>query len=322
MLPAALQAAIDARMHGVSRTAMAAASAVLSEHYRAGRASQKAIDSTLSVDAYLLARLPATYAAMHAALGQVAKALPAFQPKSILDLGAGPGTASWAACELWPGIERITMLDAHAGFRQTALELSTAADHPALRAATYRLETLSAATKLPPADLIVMGYALAEMPQAIATLGAKLWQACTGVALIVEPGTPAGYARILDARTAFIQAGAVLAAPCPHTAPCPITPPDWCHFSVRLARSRDHMALKGATVPYEDERFSYVAASRFPSEPVAARVLMPPVQTPAGIICKLCGANGQIETPVVSVRDKAVYKRYKKVKWGEGLKGI
>ena len=185
MLPTALQSAIDSRMQGVSRTAMAAASATLSETYRAGRTSQKAIDTPLAVNAYLLSRLPATYAAVQAALTQVAKALPAFQPKTVLDLGAGPGTASWAACELWPGIERVTMLDAHAGFRQAALALAAAADQPALRAAAYRLETLTAATDLPPADLIVVGYALGEMPpQATATLSAKLWQACTGVAVV------------------------------------------------------------------------------------------------------------------------------------------
>lgn len=319
MLPAALQAAIKARMQGVSRTAMAAASAAMTENYRAGRPSQKAINGPLAVNAYLLARLPATYAAMHAALTQVAEALPEFQPRTVLDLGAGPGTASWAACELWPGIETITMLDAHAGFRQAALELAQAADHPALREAAYRLETLTAATELPAADLILVGYALAEMPQAAATLSAKIWQACTGVALIVEPGTPAGYAHILDARAAFIQAGAAIVAPCPHDQPCPILPPDWCHFAVRLARTRDHMALKGASVPYEDEKFSYVAASRLAPVPVAARVLMPPVTTPAGIACKLCKASGRIETPVISVRDKAEYKRYKKMRWGDAI---
>jgi ribosomal protein RSM22 (predicted rRNA methylase) len=319
MLPAALQAAIAARMQGVSRREMAAASAALSEKYRAGRTSHHAIDSGLAVNAYLLARLPATYAAVSAALAEVAKTLPDFRPKSVLDLGAGPGTASWAAGAIWPGIETVTMLDAHVGFRQAALALAAEADHPALREANYRLENLIATTDLPSADLVLMGYALAEMPQAVATLSAKIWAACTGVALVVEPGTPAGYTTILDARAAFIQAGAYLAAPCPHTAPCPIAPPDWCHFSVRLARSRDHMALKGATVPYEDERFSYIAASRIAPQPVAARVLMPPGQTPAGVACKLCTANGQIETPLVPVRDKAAYKRYKKVRWGEGF---
>ena len=37
---------------------------------------------------------------------------------------------------------------------------------------------------------------------------------------------------------------------------------DWCHFSQRLARSRDHMLLKDASVPFEDERYSYVVATR------------------------------------------------------------
>jgi hypothetical protein len=37
---------------------------------------------------------------------------------------------------------------------------------------------------------------------------------------------------------------------------------DWCHFSQRLPRSRDHMLLKDADVPFEDERYSYVVVTR------------------------------------------------------------
>ena len=37
---------------------------------------------------------------------------------------------------------------------------------------------------------------------------------------------------------------------------------DWCHFSQRLPRSRDHMLLKDASVPFEDERYSYVVVTQ------------------------------------------------------------
>ena len=52
---------------------------------------------------------------------------------------------------------------------------------------------------------------------------------------------------------------------------------DWCHFSERLQRSRDHMIAKGARVPFEDERYAYVAVSRVPVvHPASARIIKPP----------------------------------------------
>ena len=38
--------------------------------------------------------------------------------------------------------------------------------------------------------------------------------------------------------------------------------PDWCHFTQRLPRSRAHKQIKEADVPFEDEKFSYVALTR------------------------------------------------------------
>ena len=41
--------------------------------------------------------------------------------------------------------------------------------------------------------------------------------------------------------------------------------PDWCHFTQRLPRSRAHKQIKGAELPFEDEKFSYVALTRAPA---------------------------------------------------------
>ena len=48
---------------------------------------------------------------------------------------------------------------------------------------------------------------------------------------------------------------------------------DWCHFSVRLPRSREHMHAKRAKVPFEDERFAYLAVSRMGAVTGLSRIL-------------------------------------------------
>ena len=110
---------------------------------------------------------------------------------------------------------------------------------------------------------MTLSYVLDELaPDAIGPLVDRLWALTAGLLLVVEPGTPAGWSRILAARDRLIAAGAHILAPCPHQEPCPLAAPDWCHFSRRVARSRLHRLTKGADVPWEDEKFIYLAASR------------------------------------------------------------
>jgi ribosomal protein RSM22 (predicted rRNA methylase) len=115
----------------------------------------------------------------------------------------------------------------------------------------------------PSADLVIASYVINELNDAARTkLVAAMWAKTNDTLVIVEPGTPAGYQRILDARAWAIEAGAHVIAPCPHDNVCPLTKPDWCHFSQRLQRSQVHKQLKSAELPYEDEKFIYVALSR------------------------------------------------------------
>ena len=50
---------------------------------------------------------------------------PDFAPKSLLDIGAGPGTATWAAAETFPSLQGFALLDANDALRQLALGLVT-----------------------------------------------------------------------------------------------------------------------------------------------------------------------------------------------------
>lgn len=313
-LPPALASAIAQRLEGVSRKALAERAEAFSSTYRSGGTS-RGIASELDVLAYLVARLPATYAAVTAAYEAVRETVPDFAPTSILDVGAGPGAASWSATTLFPSLTSVTMLDHNPQFLSIARELWPDAN------ANIVPGDLTAVAQQPKAELVVASYVLAELPEERAPhIARDLWNTTTNMLLIVEPGTPAGFARIRAARESLIGGeGARAIAPCTHNNPCPMKAPDWCHFSQRLPRSRDHILAKDASVPFEDERYSYIAVSRQPPPALnRARIVAQPEETKSGIGFPLCDERG-LHTANVNRRDKALFNLLKKAKWGDTL---
>ncbi len=307
-LPPALAAALDQMLEGVSRKDLAARADKISAGYRKGETSH-GIASQADAAAYAVARMPATYAACAAVLARLGDVMPDFVPQSLLDVGAGTGAASWAARALWPGIA-VTMLDRNPALRALARSLADAG----LPDAEILAGDLGG--EKPPAEMVIASYVLAELAQDQAGVAATdLWQSATMALVLVEPGTPQGFARIRAARAALIEAGAHVAAPCTHDKACPMVGEDWCHFSQRLPRSRDHMRLKGGHVPFEDERYSYVVATR---NKIAhgARILAPPLESKPGLTFKLCDENG-LRAQFVAARDKDAYRRVRKRGWGD-----
>src|ERR1700704_6192107 len=109
-LPFELRAGLDAKLQGLSRSDAAARAALISKTYRDGGGSA-AIRSSTDALAYALARMPATYAAVIASLNAVCKIKADFEPSSLLDVGAGPGTATWAAAEVFSSLRSFALLD-------------------------------------------------------------------------------------------------------------------------------------------------------------------------------------------------------------------
>jgi len=140
------------------------------------------------------------------------------------------------------------------------------------------------------------------------------------VLVLIEPGTPDGFKRILLARQHLLRAGAVVVAPCTHHAVCPLAGADWCHFKERVQRSRAHMHAKSASVPFEDEAFSYLVVARDGAVSGGARVLAPVEVSKIAVTMKLCSEQGLSAANVPS-RDKTNYKRAKKAGWGDLWQG-
>ena len=314
-LPAELKAALDGRLRGFSRTDAAGRAASISKTYRDGGGSG-AIRIEADALAYALSRMPATYAAVTASLNALIEIRPDFAPDSLLDVGAGPGTATWAAAETFPSLQGFVLLDANDALRTLALSLFS--DSFRLRDLAYeRGEARSALAKADTADLVIASYMIGEIGAAEQKALAELmWQKTGDTLLVVEPGTPAGYARIIALRERLIAEGAHVVAPCPHDGKCPLAAPDWCHFTQRLQRSRAHKQIKSAELPYEDEKFAYVALTRTPVAKRPARVLAQPEVTKAAVVTKLCTTGGLV-LATVPRRDKAAYQQARKQRWGE-----
>jgi ribosomal protein RSM22 (predicted rRNA methylase) len=317
-LPADLRAALDKKLEGLPRNEIATRAALISKTYRDG-GSSITIKSETGALAYALVRMPATYAAVIACLNALVEARPDFAPKTLLDVGAGPGTASWAAAEAFSSLQRFMLLDINAALQKLALDL--ARGHPRLAAMTCRRDA-GALDEVEPADLVIASYLIGEVSEnERGMLADRLWSKTRDTLIVVEPGTPAGYARIIALRAQLIANGAHVTAPCPHDLPCPLLSPDWCHFAQRLPRLRAHIQLKGAELPFEDEKFSYAVLTREPAARRFSRVLASPDIGKVEVSAKLCTAGG-VDNAKVPRRDKAAYAAARRWRWGDAVASI
>jgi len=293
---------IEERAEAVGFRALKNAASALSEAYRESRAVH--LPDPARTAAYLVTRMPATFAAAHAVLHELLARLGPRSISSVLDIGAGAGAASLAARECFPEAGTVTLVE-----RDSAL---AAAAHQWLPQAATLLEDVTRIRTLPPHDLVIAAYSLGEIAEPLA---ARLWQAARVALVAIEPGTPRGYALILKVREELLEAGASMAAPCPATTPCPLAAPDWCHFAARVERSSIHRRIKDAELGYEDEKFSYIAVARQPVDLPASRIIRRPRQCPGLIELETCAPAG-VQSVRVPHRDREAFRAARKAAWG------
>lgn len=289
-LPEELRAAIEERAAAFPAAALAEAAERISAAYRAGLPAPLRLAEERA--AYLAVRLPATFAA----LASAASELP-FEPASWLDLGSGAGAAAWVApCG-------TTLVERNGAWED-------------LRPARRIQAGLESLPELEEHDVVSIAYVLNELaPQARARLVEEAWRLARRALVVVEPGTPAGFAIVRAARAQVLAAGAQVQAPCPHGGPCPMAGGDWCHFAARVERTRIHRLLKGGTLGYEDEKFAFVAALKEQPEPARARVLRHPVIRPGRIRLSLCTIEG-LASKTVTRANREQWRAARKAAWG------
>jgi ribosomal protein RSM22 (predicted rRNA methylase) len=83
-----------------------------------------------------------------------------------------------------------------------------------------------------------------------------------------------------------------------------------------VERTREHRLAKQATLGYEDEKFSYVLATRETAESAPARILRHPQKSKGLVELRLCTTEGIINLKVG--KSSPDWKRARKASWGDG----
>lgn len=303
-MPDPVKRMIEEHAESIGFAAVKRAAGVMSDAYRGGSAAAfSRLPVAERTAAYLVTRMPATYAAAFRTLREVKGRLGSRPVKSILDLGAGTGAASLAARYWFPDAS-LTLLERDAALSQAARLW--------LPDATVRNEDIERAA-LPPHDLVLAAYSLGELDDVPAR---KLWNTSQVALVAIEPGTTAGYTLLMRLRAELLESGAHIVAPCPAPTPCPLQPPDWCHFAARVERSSLHRRIKEAALGYEDEKFSYIALAREPVDLPQARIIRRPRHEAGLIQLATCTPQG-IEEVHATKRNREEYRAARHAEWGD-----
>jgi SAM-dependent methyltransferase len=194
-------------------------------------AGARYMDDPRLLGAYLLFYWPVSYAQARQALGELPH-----RPRSVLDLGSGPGPLAFAAMDA--GAAEVTAADRS----KPALTLARALAAEAGEALATRDWDPLKKSPLPEGqfDLITMGHVLNELygtgdpatnPRAALLEGILERVKKNGSLLILEPALRETSRGLLKVRDVLVAKGYAVRAPCMFRGPCQalVKESDWCH---------------------------------------------------------------------------------------------
>ncbi len=302
-LPAELEAAVGQITERVPTSQLSLRSRSLSADYRANTTRPHSMDPL----AYAVHRMPGTFAATVHALQQLRFAWPDFEPRTLLDVACGPGTATWAASSYFPSIGEVSGVDADPAVLAVARSL-TSNLRPRIQ---FRVGDVTK-EEVESVDLAVCTYALAELGNRRAYLVGQLLNRARAVVL-VEAGTPVGAGVIRDiAISTNNHALAPLSNDFDYGAI------EYLHFSQRLQRPEYLRSAKHATRGYEDEKFAYLVAARSHRVSLGGRVISTPQVRKGHTILTIAAHDGP-KTVVISRRHRDAYLLLRRARWGMSL---
>lgn len=288
--------------------------------YQSGRTfAQPVLSSWLEALAYAQYRMPATAAAVAASLRSAAQQLPDFKPSTHTDLGGGTGAAVWAAADVFAAIPSTTVVDYSEPALALGEDLARRSTYTSVNTAMWQRQDVTLSAALLPVDLMTLSYVLNEVSPADVPAIVRSAAVAAQVLVVVEPGTPAGFRRVIMARQEMLAQGMNIAAPCPHDGACPMVDMsgEWCHFVARLERSTLHRQVKAASLGHEDEKFAFVVGSRRRVAQVAHRILRHPQHRKGLVTLTLCSPPSAVEVRTISRRQTEQYRAARRTSWGD-----
>ena len=305
----------------------------ISDRYIGEKRGESLLNQDNEAIAYAIARMPATYSATSVACMHTFEILNIINEekyKTLIDVGAGTGAATLAISEHLD-LENILCLEREEAMMSLGKVLLAESENPIVKNIKWEKfdineyqfnDNQSSNEEKKNADIVITSYMLNEFDEnKVLEVVDKLWIMTNKVLIIVEPGTPKDYKRIMKIKEYLVDKGGSIIAPCTTSGKCELPENDWCNFSCRVERTKLQKDVKLGDVPYEDEKFTYLAISKKSvnvEEENIARIIRHPIIKTNIVEVKLC-QNGNIINKTYTKKDKEMYKRMRKAKVGTVL---
>lgn len=314
-LPIQIKKYIEDELNSIDKSNLYDNAKAISMNYRTNEGKGKRLlKNKDEAIAYAISRMPATYGAVYNSLKS---SLEIYNPsiKTIADIGAGTGSATIAVNELLD-VDKIECFEREDSMQKVGKIIFEHYNNLSEKVNWNKLDICSDEIT-DKYDLVVTSYMLNEISdEQKDEIIEKLWKISKKILLIVEPGTMQGYRNIINAKKKLIDLGANIIAPCRNNE-CRLPKDDWCSFSCRVQRTKVHRELKDGNVPYEDEKYMYIAVSKEEvSKDNRIRILRHPMIHSGFVKLKVCDEE-EINEITISKKDKEKFKIARKSKAGD-----
>lgn len=311
-IPSELEDNIEKQLKNVKLIELKEISKNLSNRYmNEKRMGQSLLNKELEALAYSVIRMPATFCAINKVLEETIKRYN-INIDTALDVGSGTGAGEWAIYNNRSNIKEILCIEREKNMMNLAKKLLE--DYKNI---TWKSQDIVKNKVNDKADLVIVSYIINELLEDVKEKVINdMFNAFNKVLIFVEPGTPEGFNNIRKIQHLALKNNLYVIAPCTGQAECKLPKDDWCHSVIRVERNKIHKFLKSAEVPYEDEKFSYIAISKQKLEVEGSRILRHPNISSGFIKAKLC-TNGIIEEKTFTKKEKETFKKVKKSKCGD-----
>lgn len=262
------------------------------------------------VVAYTLSRMSATNKVAEFVLTKIKENI-----ETVLDLGAGTGSATFAALNMFQNasvcaVEKVNKMQ--------SLHKTIAFKMGQTDRINFLLDDAANFNSNNKFQLVMASYLFNELNKEDQKIVLnKMYEFSTDYIVIIEPGTPKNYSQMMSIKQEMLNLGAKLISPC-KTINCCLKEGDWCHFLVRVQRSKAHKEIKQGSLNYEDEKFTYLIFKKDNNiqNDKENIIIRRPVFGKKKISLKVCSPSG-VQEKVITNSNNSNYKAIKKLGVGD-----